>query len=395
MSGGGGGSSGTWKKVLALGTVLCGVAYLLPHLSSDEVPGLEPGLLGLGGLMVVFGSCEAMIEAVEGLGARLGWNQFVAGAMAGLASNVPEIVMLGFVVAAEPRVAFVVVALTLHVNALAFAIYSLALPRDAAGTVRMPDALVKQSTDLFAAGGGVFLATGLLMLSMYVFRSGPGGSGLDAIDLVVIGLALLLVQVVATVELVKRFGKRAAAAVDGEAAIAPPTRTAPLPSWGNITGHATVGLGASLLGGHAVGDFADALVGALVGAGYSEMVGAIVLSVFSGAGAFVMMISAHRKGMHDIALAGVSGAITQVPFVVLPCVMILMAVLSLFGVVETFGGGTVLRIDLETTSVVLLAFPPMLILWKSVQDDGTVNWLESAGMVAVFGLTIYLLARHG
>ena len=54
-----------------------------------------------------------------------------------------------------------------------------------------------------------------------------------------------------------------------------------------------------------------------------------------------------------------------------------------------------LPIDLETTSVVLLAFPPMLILWKSVQDDGKVNWVETAGMVSVFGLVIYFLARHG
>ena len=51
--------------------------------------------------------------------------------------------MLGFVIAAEPRVAFVVVALTLHVGAMAFGIYSGLLPRDETGHARLPEPLVK------------------------------------------------------------------------------------------------------------------------------------------------------------------------------------------------------------------------------------------------------------
>lgn len=388
MSGGGGGGGKTWVWILVGGTILCGAAYGLEH--AEAGPGwLRTALLGVGGLAVIFGSCEAMIKCVEGIGARLGWNQFVAGAMAGLASNVPEVVMLGFVVAAAPRIAFVVVALTLHVNALAFAIYSALLPRDATGRARMPEALVKNSTDLFAAGGGIFLATGSLMVVMKVFATGDHqGEGFGAWDLYAIGFGLLAVQVVSTVQLVKVFSKSDAATPEHES-------DEPPPSWLAIGGYGLLGCAASLLGGHAVGDFADTLVGALTAAGYPEMLGAIILSIFAGAGAFVMMISAHVKKMYDIALAGVSGSITQVPFVVLPAVVILMAALSQLGVIPTLAEGSVLSIDLETTSVVLLAFPPMLILWKSVQDDGTVNWVETAGMVAVFGLTIYFLAQHG
>jgi len=326
---------------------------------------------------------------VQGLGARLGWNHFVAGSVAGLASNLPEIVMLGFVVAAAPRVAFVVVALTLHVNALAFGVYSALLPRDATGQARLPEPLVKNATDQYAIGGVVFLAIGLLMVVMQLFDSGDhSGEGFGTWDLYTVGIILLVVQGVAIVELVRRFSKGA-----GDEEEAKPDE--PPPSWLKIAGLALVGGGASLLGGHAVGDFADALVNALTGAGYSEMVGAIILSVFAGAGAFVMLITAHVKGMHDIALAGVSGAITNVPFMVMPCVLIMLAALAQLGVIPTLPHGSVLAIDLETTSVVLLAFPPLLILWKSVQDDGSVNWLETAGMVAVFALTIYLLAQHG
>jgi hypothetical protein len=387
MAGGGGGGN-TWVFVLAGGAALCGTGYALEHWHVGPA-WIAPALLAIGGLAVVFGSCESMIRAVEGVGQRLGWNQFVAGTMAGLASNVPEIVMLGFVVAAAPRVAFVVVALTLHVNSLMFGVYSGVLPRDAAGQARMPDALVKNSTDLFAAGGGVFLATGSLMVAMQLFKGGDhGGNGFGIVDLYAIGVALLLVQVVAVIMLVREFGT---AKDDSEKE----EDTGPKPSWLKIGGYALLGTGASVLGGHAVGDFADALVGALQAAGYPEMVSAIILSVFAGTGAYVMILTSHVKKMYDIALANVSGAVTQVPFVVLPSVMILMAAMAQLGVIPVLAGGSVLPIDLETTSVVLLAFPPMLILWKSVQDDGKVNWLETAGMVAVFGLTIYFLARHG
>jgi len=58
-------------------------------------------------------------------------------------------------------------------------------------------------------------------------------------------------------------------------------------------------------------------------------------------------------------------------------------------------GGGALAIDMQTTSVVLLGFPPLLILWKAVQDDAAVNWLETVTMMAIFALTIYFLAAHG
>lgn len=387
MSGGAGEGTG-WIWILVSGLCVCGAAFGVHHAALGP-SWLVPALQAVGGLGVVFGSCEAMILSVEGLGKRLSWNAFVAGAIATLASNVPEIIMLGFVVAAEPRVAFVVVALTLHINALVFGVYSGILPRDEKGHARLPVALVKTSTDLFIAGGSVFLATGCLMLVVQLFKTGQhGGVGFGAPDLYVIGTVLLLVQAVSVWQMIVRFaGSEGTAEADGAHESAP--------SWGKIAGFGALGLTTSVIGGHAVGDFADALVNGLTDAGYSEMIGAIVLSVFAGAGAYVMTAMAHMRKKYDIALANVSGAITQVPFVVLPAVMLLIAALSSLGVIPTLEQGAVLAIDLETTSVVLLAFPPMLILWKSVQDDGSVNWVETAGMVAVFALTLYFLAVHG
>ena len=156
-----------------------------------------------------------------------------------------------------------------------------------------------------------------------------------------------------------------------------------------------LGVGTSVVGGHAVGDFAQILVAALHDAGYSEMVGALLLSVFACAGAYAMIATAHVKGMYDVALANVSGAVTQVPFVVLPIALILIAAFTQFGVVPGYPGGGALPVDLETTSVLLLAFPPLLILWKAVQDDGAVNSVETGTMIAIFGLVLYVLTVHG
>jgi hypothetical protein len=387
-----GGGEGQWIKLLGSGGTLVGLGYGLEaaHAAPEWALAL---LFAVGGLLTVFASCQTMILAVEGVAARLGWNPFVAGSMAGLASNFPEIVMLGFVLAAEPRVGFVVVGLAVHVGAMLFGGYSVFLPRDATGSAKMPEPLVKLSTDLFACAGGVYLTTGILMLAMNGFGAGVHeGQALTALDLYVLGGVLVMVEVMAVRTLITRFSKGAEPAPPDAAAAAP---RGDAPSIGAIAGYGAIGLVASVLGGHAVGDFADILVGSLTAAGYPEMVGAILISVFACSGQFIMVGTAHANGMYDVALANASGSVTQVPFVVQPVALVLIGAFAQLGVTAPVPGGGALPIDLETTSVILLGFPPMLILWKAVQDDGKVSWVETASMVAIFGLILYFLAVHG
>ena len=356
---------------------------------------MRAALLGLGGMLVVFASSEMMILAVDGYARRRGMNAFVAGTMAGLSSNIPELVMLAFVLLASPRVGFVVTVLTLHVGAAAFGIYSGLLPRDAEGDASLPKPLVNLSTDLYAAAAGVFFSLGAVMLIMKTFSSGAGQGGyLGVRDLYVFGVILLAVQAVSITRLVKRFSKEHAPQSPDDAPLEAPR--APM-SAAAIAGFGLAGLAMSVIGGHSVGEFADVLVSRLEEAGYPEMFGAVLLSVFSAAGAFVMIGMAHAQGKYNIALANASGAITQVPFLVLPIAMILLAAFTQTGLIPALGaaGDGVIPIDLHTTSAIFLAFPSMLILWKAVQDDGKVNWLETASMAAIFLLAIYLLVAHG
>ncbi len=390
MSGGGGGGK-LWKVLYGAGAVVCLLAYGVEHLHVG--PGfLGPVLLALGGIATIFGSCEAMILSVEGIGVRKRWNPFVAGTMAGLASNVPEIIMIGFVVAAAPRVAFVVTCLTLHVNALVFGVYSGLLPKDTTGHARLPEAITKLGADLLACAAGLFLAVASLMLTLKLFDAGDHrGEGLGAADLYAVGAALLAVQVVGVLDLLKSFSAVDAPGNEETAH----DDDGPAPTWGKIAGYGALGMFGSFLGGHAVGDFADVLVSALTRRGWSEMVGAIVVSLFSGIASYLMIASAHAKGKIDIALSNVSGAVTQMPFVVLPCVLIMLGGFSQIGIIPKLPHGGVLAIDHETTSVMLFAFPTLLVLRQSITDDGRVNRLETTIMVVLFGLIIYFLAQHG
>jgi len=379
-----------WKLLLGTGTVLCLAAYALKSMQVG-IGMLATLMLATGGLMVTFGSCEAMILSVEGLGTRLAWNPFVAGAIAGLAANIPEIVMIGFIVAKEPRVAFVITCLTLQVNALIFGIYSGMLPKDASGCPPLPDVIVKLESDLFACAAGVFLTLGLMMVSLKAFYAGQyWGEGLGAVDLTAIGLPLMVVQIVAVVVMIRRFSAAQPASASVEA-----LNAATLPSTMSIVGYGTVGVLFSFFGGNAIGEFADNLVDALRAKNYSEMIGAIVVSLFSTVPSLLMIASAHVKKKYDIALSNVSGGVSQMPFVVLPATMLIMAALAWIGVIPHLPRGSVLPIDLETTCAVLFGFPTLLILWKSVADDGRVDTLETTGMLVVFTLAIYLLSRLG
>ena len=385
-------SSKQWLWLLIIGLVLVAIGNFVFH----EHGWLKGIVLGIGGLIVVFASSEMMIHAVDGYAKRKKMNSFVAGTMAGLSSNIPELVMLAFVLLATPRVGFIVTVLTLHVGAAAFGIYCALLPRDVEGDAELPKPLVGLSTDLYAAAAGVFFSIGAIMLLMKAFsNSSDASAALNTTDLYVFGVILLLIQAVAVTRLVKRFSTEH----KPESAEDVPVEQnddGHLMSMGAILSFGVAGLAVSVIGGHAVGEFAGILVHKLEEAGYSQMFGAIILSVFASAGAFVMIGTAHFKKKYSIAMANASGAITQVPFLVLPIAMIMLAAFTQGDIIPAINlANGVIPIDIHTTSAILLGFPSMLVLWKAVQDDGKVNVIETTTMVAIFLLVIYLLVAHG
>lgn len=80
----------------------------------------------------------------------------------------------------------------------------------------------------------------------------------------------------------------------------------------------------------------------------------------------LMIASALLRKNYDLALANVSGAITQNAVMVMPVVLILLGLFGVTGVIPRLPSGAIPPIDLETTSA-----------------------------VSVFALTIYFLAQDG
>jgi hypothetical protein len=89
-----------WGWVLVVGLVLAATLHFV------HVPGALGAVLELvGGLLLIGGSCEALIISVEGGSALLGWSKFVGGTFAAVVSNIPEIALLGFFVVDDPTMA--------------------------------------------------------------------------------------------------------------------------------------------------------------------------------------------------------------------------------------------------------------------------------------------------
>lgn len=390
MSGGSG--STWWKWGLPVGFALVITAMILEYIGL-HAPVLMGFLLALGGLVTIAGSCEVLILAVVGMAGRLKWNEYVAGTIASLASNVPELVMIAFVVIADVRIAFVVSLLTLHINALVFSIFCILLPKDKIGFAKLPKAISVLGSDMLVCASGLLIALGFLMMFMSFFDLGVhAGEGLGLWDMLVIAAILLGIEVVYITTLVRRFSGTSAETGDKQAeGVVEKSKV----SWKKIGFYGFLGALGSLVGGHAVGDFADLLVHFLELQGASEMIGAIVISFLAGTASYIMVTSAHLKGKTELALSNVFGALIQVPFVILPFVLIFAACFAGLGIIPFLPNGGILSIDLETISVILFAFPTLLVMWKSISDDGKVNRLETAIMLGLFGLVIYFLAVHG
>lgn len=390
MSGGSG--SSWWKWGLPSGIAIVFAAMAMEYFGF-HMPILLSILLAVGGLVTIAGSCEVLILAVVGMAGRLKWNEYVAGAIAGLASNVPEVVMLAFVVTTDVRIAFVVTLLTLHINALVFSVFCILLPRDKSGHSKLPKAISVLGTDMLVCASGLIMTLGFLMMSMSFFDLGKhAGEGLGIWDLVAIAVLLLGVEVVYIVTLIRRFS--GTSPETGEKQAEGQVEKSHI-SWKKIAFYGFLGALGALIGGHAVGDFAEHLVNYLRIQGVSEMIGAIVVSFLAGTASYIMVTSAHVKGKSELALSNVFGALLQVPFVILPAVLLFAACFAGAGIVPILPQGGILPIDLETISVILFAFPTLLVMWKSISDDGKVNRLETAIMLGLFALVMYFLAVHG
>lgn len=378
-----------WGWVLVAGFVMAGVLHFV-HL--EGVPGAL--LEVLTGLLLIGGSCEALIYSVEGMSHLFGWNKFVGGTIAAVVSNIPEIALLGFFVLDDPTMAFVIGLMSVYTNSMVFALYAVLLPKDR-GAAHIPAPIVKAGTDLLSFGGGLCLALAGAMICLREFDSPITTIG--APELAFVGGSLFTVFMTFLVTLVKTSSTEDAKPKEpAEGAKAPEPETekeheeehAGVPkTLPGVLGLLSLGVVGSFLGGHAMSDVGDFIVATFPG--LSSMTVALILALISGVPTYVIVGNAHLKKQALIALSNTFGGLTQNLFNVMAICCLMIAVFNWVGILDH----TTIPINLATTLSVLFIYPTYSILSRAIEDDGKFNWIEIVSLLALFSFLMFVLTR--
>jgi len=376
-----------WGWVLVVGLLLAGTLHFV------HVPGAVGALLEmLGGLLLIGGSCEALIISVEGGSTLLGLSKFVGGTFAAVVSNIPEIALLGFFVVDDPTMAFLIGMMSIYTNSMTFALYAVLLPKDR-GAASIPAPIVKAGTDLLSFGGGLCLALAGVMIVLREYDSpvptlGPPG-------LAFVGGSLFLVFITFLVTLVKSGKEEVEAAKPAEAGADKPEGAAHddehagVPkTMAGVLGLLAIGVVGSFLGGHAMSDVGDFIVETFPG--LSTMVVALILAVISGVPTYVIVGNAHLKKQSLIALSNTFGGLTQNLFNTMAICCLMIAGFNWIGVLDH----STIPINAATTLTVLFIYPTYTILSRAIEDDGKFNWIEIVSLLALFSFLVFLLTRE-
>ncbi|MCZ6546989.1 MAG: sodium/calcium exchanger protein [Deltaproteobacteria bacterium] len=375
-----------WQKLMLVGFFLWLVISLRAPLGLGAAHGLLSmrGLVSLlkllTGLFILQGACEALMQSVERLGARLRWNGYVAGTLGEILSTLPELVFITLVVRVEPLAAFIIAVATIYNNALFFSVYSFFLPKDQEGKFVMPPAITKAGTEVLIAGAGICLTIGLMMLGL---RTEVHKEFLGSSDLIFTAVIMFTIFGFYLYSLIRYY-----AGSEEEHLPADPHTLGHPTDWKGILGFLLLGIVGSVLGGESVSSFAE---DALHAFRLPPVVTGLMLAFFAGISEYVIVFKAHRRGDLGIALSNVFGGITQVMFLVVPYTFLMIGLFNLL----TGDPRYVVPIDFTTTSIMVLLFPLFFVLLQYIEEDHTLSNLDAAAMTGIYLLLIYVLVFSG
>ena len=108
---------------------------------------------------------------------------------------------------------------------------------------------------------------------------------------------------------------------------------------------------------------------------------------------YIILWQSHRKGEYGIALANSFGGITQVMFMVLP--FTLLAIGGYQAWVNPGHPDLPLLFSFSNMLLLLFLFPMLFVLLELLQENHTLDILDTTIMLAIFLLLIALLLSYG
>jgi Ca2+/Na+ antiporter len=381
---------------MALGYMLW-IALFLLDLSSIELPHSLDAIFSLVvGLLIIQVACQILVTATERFAARMEWTHYVAGTASEILSTLPECVVIAFLVPVSPLTAFIVAMITIYNNALVFSIYSFFLPKDYMGKYLMPKPITDAGTQVLIAGGALGLVMGLGMLILT--SSGHSKHAFEAIDLAVIAFLLLAIFVVYLFKLVRDLGKEEEEVqttlkltkdeIQDRQKMA--FKNVERSSLGRIILLLALGILGAFFGGERVAHFASLAIEEMR---LSGIVAAMILAGFAGMSEYVILWTSHRKKEYGIALANAFGGIAQLMFLIVPFTFIAIAYYQTF--VNPNHPDLPILFSAPNILLLIFLFPTSHTLASLLENDHTMDILDTTIMVALVGLLLILLVAYG
>jgi Ca2+/Na+ antiporter len=348
------------------------------------------------GLLIIQVACQILVTATERFAARMEWTHYVAGTASEILSTLPECVVIAFLVPVSPLTAFIVAMITIYNNALVFSIYSFFLPKDYMGKYLMPKPITDAGTQVLIAGGALGLVMGLGMLILT--SSGHSKHAFEAIDLAVIAFLLLAIFVVYLFKLVRDLGKEEEEVqttlkltkdeIQDRQKMA--FKNVERSSLGRIILLLALGILGAFFGGERVAHFASLAIEEMR---LSGIVAAMILAGFAGMSEYVILWTSHRKKEYGIALANAFGGIAQLMFLIVPFTFIAIAYYQTF--VNPNHPDLPILFSAPNILLLIFLFPTSHTLASLLENDHTMDILDTTIMVALVGLLLILLVAYG
>jgi len=382
-----------WQLSYIVGLVIVVPLLLLDFIGLHLIPEtIMPYLELLGGILLIAGSCEAFVLSVEGIAHNMNLTDYVAGIYASIASTIPELFVLMFLIlSGQYEMAWILALATIFLNSLVFALYTLVLPKDNHGNFRLPDAINHVGSDLLTMGSVISLSVGLSMMLVHLFPMTAANvlipQFLDSGELILFGLCLFVVFIAYLYRITKYYGKCDPSSDDPYVACEIQHDVMPKKTLTIYLVFAVIG---AALGGEAISSFAHFTIDTV---GLPIIYAALLLVVFAGTPEYIIVASSHRKEKLEVALSNAFGGIVQVFFVVFGFTMIASGIIGFYDPAQL--GLNIIPIELYSVVLLLFAFPTMFILRQMITDDAKINALESVSMIAVFIMMLYILLFYG